>query len=85
VHAGIDHQTNRPPDVSLQPAVIRVWILVEADVLAEPLGVKPPTLDVCGVKLVLAKCGSAIEFLGDGDLKVMAWQALVVGNGLDAV
>ena len=59
--------------------------LIEAHVLAQPLGVEAPTLDVSGIALIFAESGNALQLLGDGNLQVMAGKALVVGDVLDAV
>ena len=57
VHAGIDDQPNGAPDVALQAAVVGVGVLVEAHLLAQPLGVQPPSLDVRRIMLMLAEGG----------------------------
>ena len=46
-------------------------------------GVESPALGVGGVVHVFAEFGEAGEFLGDGDLQVMAGKAFVVGDGFD--
>ena len=46
VDAGIDHQADGAPDVGFQAAVVGVGVLVEANVLAQPLGVERPSLRV---------------------------------------
>ena len=83
VDAGVDHEADRAPHVGLQAAVVGVGVLVEADLLAQPLGVERPALGVGGVVGLLAEGGQAGQLLLDGDLQVMAGDSLVVGDGLD--
>ena len=55
VDAGVDDQADGAQDVGFETAEVGVGVLVEADVLAEPLGVEPPAFGVCGVVEVLAE------------------------------
>jgi hypothetical protein len=82
VDAGIDDQADRAPDVAFQAAVVVVGILVEADILAQPLGVEPPSLGVSGVVDVFAKFGNAGELLRDRYLQMMPGQPFVVSPRL---
>ena len=83
VDAGVDDEADGAPDVGLEAAIVGVRILVEADILAQPLGVEAPTFDEGGVAAVLAELGNALKLLRDGNLQVMAGNALVVGDGLN--
>lgn len=64
-------------------AVITVGILIKTEFLAKAFGVERPAFGVGGVILVLAEGRKFGQFLGDGDLHVMAGNALVVGGGFD--
>ena len=55
VEAGIHHQPDGAQHLVLQMAVVAVGVLVEADLLAEPLGVERPALDEGGVARLLAE------------------------------
>ena len=85
VDAGVDHQTDGPLHVAIEPAIVGKRILVEAHVLAEPLRIEGPALHERGVGLELAERGYAVEFLGNGDLQMMARQPFVVSHGLHFV
>ena len=85
VDAGIDHQADGAPDIGFQAAIVVVGILVEPDVLAQPLGVESPSLGVGGVVGVLAKLRNAGQLLGDGDLQMMPRQSFVIRNGLSCI
>ena len=87
VEAGVDHQADGAQHLVLQAAVVVVGVLVEADLLAEPLGVERPALDEGGVAALLAERRQRRQLLGDRELHVMAGDALVVrgrlhGDGL---
>ena len=82
VNAGVYHQTHSPEQFRAEAAVVGARVLVEADLLAEFLGVEAPALGVRGVPPVLAELGQAGEGLLDGDLEVVAGNALMIGNGL---
>ena len=82
VQAGVDDQADRAQHLVLQVAVVVVRILVEADLLAEPLGVQRPALDVRVVAALLAERRQVAELLLDGDLQVVAGHALVVRGRL---
>ena len=69
--AGIDHQAHRAPDIAFQPAIIAVGILVEPNILAQLLGVEPPSFGVSSVVGVFAKLGNAGELLRDGYLQMV--------------
>ena len=45
VDAGIDDEADGAHDVALEAAIVGVGVLVEAHILAQPLGVEPPALD----------------------------------------
>jgi hypothetical protein len=83
VDAGVDDEANATEDVGFKAAEVGVRILIEADVFAEVLRVESPAFGVGGVVEVFAELRQAGEFLGDGDLQVMARQALVVGDGFN--
>ena len=82
VDAGIDHQADRAPDIGFQAAIVVVGILVEADILAQPLGVESPSLGVRGVVGVFAKLGKAGQLLRDRYLQMMPGQSFVISDGL---
>ena len=85
VNAGVDYEANGAPYVGLEPAVVGIGVLVEADIFAKTLGIESPAFSECGVAAKFAKFGDALLLLRDGDLQVMAGKALVVGDGLDLV
>ena len=83
VQPGVDDEADGAQHLVLQAAVVVPRILIEADLLAEALGVERPSLDVRGeVEEMLAELGDAGQLLGDGDLHVMAGHALVVRGRL---
>ena len=81
VDAGIDHQAYGAPVIGFQSAVVRIRVLVEANLLAQPLGVERPALCVSRIVLVLAEVGQVVQLLRNGDLQVMAGNALVIRDG----
>ena len=66
-------------NIRFQPPEIVVGVLVEADVLAQPLGIEPPTLGIGGVADVFAKLRQPVHLLRDRDLQVVAGNTLMVG------
>ena len=80
--AGVDDQADGAEEFAREAAVVADRVLVEADLLAELLGVERPALGVAGVAAVLAELGQAGELLRDGELHVVAGDALVIGGGL---
>src|SRR5690606_33219031 len=83
VHAGVDHQADGAPHLGHEAAVFRIRILVGAGhFLGQPLRVQAPALGVGGGELLGAEGGDVLQLLGDGDLHVVAGQALVVGDDL---
>ena len=82
VNAGIDDEADRAPHVGFEAAVVGVGVLVEADLLAEPLGVERPAFGERRVVALPAELGQAGELLANGDLQMMAGDALVVRDGL---
>src|ERR1035441_1251340 len=85
VNTCIDDETNRTPDVGFETTIVRVGVLIKANVFSEAFGVKTPALGEGRVMTELAEGGCISEFARDGYLQVMAGQALVVGNGFDCI
>jgi hypothetical protein len=84
VDAGVDHQADAAPDVAAQPAEVAVGVGVLAHLLGQPLRIEAPALDIGAVAAAGgAELRQAGQLLGDGDLHVMARQALVIGGALD--
>src|SRR5580658_255881 len=82
VNAGVYNQTHRSEQFRAEAAVVGARVPVEADLLAESLGVESPALSVGRVSAVLAELGEAGEGLLDGDLEVVARDALMIGDRL---
>ena len=82
MNAGVYDQAHSPEQFRAEPAVVGARVLVEADLLAQLLGIETPAFGVRRVSSVLAELGQAGERLLDGDLEVMTGNALMVGNGL---
>src|ERR1700760_1659356 len=80
--ARIDDQADGAPDVTFQAAVIAVRILVEANILAQLLGVETPPFGVSRVPEIFAKLGNAGEFLSNGYLQMVPGQTFVVSPAL---
>src|SRR5438477_11876638 len=72
VQSGVDDETDRAEHLVLETPEVAVGVLVEADLLAEPLGVERPALDERGVEGLLADRRQALELLRDRDLEVVA-------------
>ena len=85
VDASVDDEANGTPDVAFKAAVVRIGILVEADIFAEAFGVQSPAFAEGGVAAEFAKLGNAFLFPGDGDLQMMAGQAFVIAEIFDLV
>ncbi len=81
--AGVDDEADGAEDVAFEAAVIRVRVLIEADIFAELLGVESPAFGVGGVVEVFAKSGQAGELLRDRNLEMVAGQAFVVSDGFN--
>jgi hypothetical protein len=84
VDAGVNDEPDAPEIVGFEAAEVGVRILIKADVFAQMLGVESPAFGVGSVVEVFAELGQAGELLGDGDLQVVAGQALVIRDGFDA-
>ena len=82
VRSGIHHQTNRAQHLIGKPPVVRIGILIKADILAELFGVQRPALDVRCVAGLLAEGRKTGQRLRNGDLHVVPRNALVVRGGL---
>ena len=82
VNAGVDHQADGAKTITPKPAIVRDGIPVEADLLAQLLGIECPTFDVAGIKCVLAEFGQARHLLRNRQLHVVARDALMIGGGL---
>ena len=83
VESRVHHEANGPPHLRAQTTELRIGVQVGAiDFRGQPLGVKAPAFRI-GVEVGLGpEGGKALELLGDGNLHVMAWQPLVIGNDL---
>src|SRR4029077_18928760 len=81
MHAGIEHRADSAQHFIREAAVIRVGILIEADIFSEALGIKRPSFDVTGVAGLLAKRRQTGQSLRDGNLQVVAGNTLVVCSG----
>jgi hypothetical protein len=82
VDAGVYNKTHRPEQFRAEAAVVGTRVQIEADLLAELLGVKSPAFSVGRVSAVLAELGEAGEGLLDGDLEVVARDSLMIRDGL---
>jgi len=84
VNPGIDDETDGAPDVGFQAAVVGVRVLVEADVFAKALGVKPPTLRIGGVDMELAESylKFTIKALLERNLEDVAFFDKMISPGL---
>src|SRR5690606_26015513 len=80
VDPGVDHEASGAPGVEANHADAVEIGLVEAHLLAEPLGVEGPALHEGGEAAVLAKCGERLELLRDRDLEVVSGNRLVHGE-----
>ncbi len=83
VHPGIDDETDRAPHLVHQLTKAAVRIAVQAQFLAEALGVQAPSLDIRGVVAPQpAELRQPGELLRQGDLKVVARNGLVQSQRL---
>src|SRR4051812_21365764 len=80
MEAGIYDQADGAQHLVLQTSVIAVWVLIEADLFAEPFGIKRPTFLIGGVSTLLTKWRQRRQFLRDGNLHVVAGDALVISR-----
>src|SRR3954453_9477168 len=80
MRTGIDDQPDCPPDIRLKPPIVVVWILIEADLLTEPLTIERPALRKGRVIGLFSKLRQSGKLLRDRDLQVMSWNAFVVRN-----
>src|SRR5580658_11146479 len=80
MNAGVDHQADRAPDVGFYAAKVVVRILVETDILAQPLGVKSPAFGVSGVVAVFTKLRNVGQLLRDGYWEMMPGQPFVISD-----
>src|SRR6266404_1296023 len=71
MHPGIHNKAHRAPHLVAELPEFRVWIGVEADVLAEALAVQRPALDKRRVAEVLAKLRRVFHFLRQRNLQMV--------------
>src|SRR5688572_13283521 len=83
VEAGVGDQPDRPPQFEREVAELRIGVLVEAHLAAEPLGVEAPALDIGAVAAEAAELGNPLELLLKRDLEMMAGRALMIADPLD--
>ncbi len=79
--AGVEHEADAAPEVIDELAEVIVRVAVETEFVAEGLGVEGPAFDISGEVEVAAELGHAGLLLGERDLKVMARDGLVQGEG----
>ena len=81
MHAGVHYQPDGAPHLVFQPAVFAVRVLIETDVLAQPLGVKRPAFGVRVIASVLAEGRNVGQLLRNGKLQMVPGNAFVIGDG----
>lgn len=81
VDAGVEHEADAAPEVIDELAEVVVRVAVETELVAEGFGVESPAFDISGEVEVAAELGQAGLLLGEGDLKVMARDGFMQGEG----
>ena len=81
MHAGVDDQAAGAPDLVHELPELCIRIVVETHLIAERLGVKPPSFDKRRVAAVASEVRHAPLLHGEGDLQVMPGHALVQRQG----
>ena len=82
----VHDQPDRAPQFRTQPPEVRIWVLIRArNFLGKTLRIQAPPFRVGTVELLGLEFRYAGQFLCDGDLHVMAWQAFVIGDHLQHV
>src|SRR5919106_5057095 len=82
VQPGVDDQPAGPPGVERQHAEAFQVARVEAELVGQPLGVQGPALAEGGDVAEAPEPGQLLQLLGQGELEVVAGDALVEGQGL---
>src|SRR5687768_8117942 len=72
VEAGVGDQPHRPPQFEREVAELRIGVLVEAHLAAEPLGVEAPAFDIGAVSAEAAELGDSLQLLLQRDLEMVA-------------
>src|ERR1700730_9361742 len=83
MHASIEHQADSAEHFVRQAAIIRIRVLIKANIFSEALRIERPALDVTGVASLLAKWRKTRQRLRNGNLHVMTRDAFVVRGGFD--
>ena len=84
IEAGVDHQPRGAEQEGLQ-ITGALDALIAADLVGQLFGIKRPTLDIGVVEADLAQHRNVFRFLRQADLQVMAGNAFVIGQRVEAI
>ena len=79
----IHYQPHCPKQLRIQAAQLAVGIiLIHTNFARQFLGIQRPAFSICGKGQHSAEDGNTLQFLSNGNLKMMSWNPFVIGKGL---